>query len=314
MSSRSTKAPASVTHTSWGMPKALSPGATSITSRDANPLAPSTHHRMEMSPLFSSLMYACRTWRHPSRWGPVRRTAGGREEASAPQCPLAARTLRATALVAATAISFGGSWLMIPRTLDAQVAASPGRAPARHALFGDLAIELRSSTPGELAIGAAGVQHALTLDVRASDARRWADSAARILALPRASRRRTAARGARAKGTSKGMPDASVPTPRRWRAVLEEPGMGQGSLVLVRVDSAGASRLLVYAADAELTELRQELEPDEARTFVAIVRRAAVAALPPPPKRRGKAKGAPARRPPSTSPATSGGSAPRKPA
>ena len=195
--------------------------------------------------------------------------------------------------------------------LSAPVAAAQAPArppvPARRALFGDLAIELRSPSVGALAIGAADERNALTLDVRASDARRWADSAARILARPRTQRRRVSPRAAKARG--KGTPDESVDVVRRWRAVLEEPGVGQGSFVLVRVDSAGVSSWLLYAADADLTEMRQTLELSEARTLVSIVRRTAVAALPPPAPRKRK-------RLPVPRPAADSGrsAAPRKPA
>lgn len=210
-----------------------------------------------------------------------------------------ARPLVATMLLAITGALAG--------TLAGAQAPATASVPARRALFGDVAMELRSPTVGALAIGVADARNALTLDVRASDARRWADSAARILARPRAPRRRVTPRATKAK--SRGTPDESVDAVRRWRAVLEEPGVGQGSLVLVRVDSAGVSNWLLYAADADLTELRQSLEAGEARTLVAIVRRMAAAALPPTAPRRRK-------RPPVRRPAVdSGGSAaPHKPA
>lgn len=66
---------------------------------------------------------------------------------------------------------------------------------------------------------------------------------------------------------------------QRARVVLEEPGLGTGSLVLSRVDSAGTRQFLLYADDAQLKAIRQPMELDEARTLVRQVRRAAT---PPP--------------------------------
>lgn len=162
-------------------------------------------------------------------------------------------------------------------------------------LFGDVALDFRFPGDGVLAIGAADAVHAFTIQVLARDARRWADSASRLLA-----RRTTPARAA-GKGKRRG---AELP-PRRWRAILEEPGVGGGSLVLARVDSAGRSYWTLFAADTELSRVRQALEASEARTLVGLVRRAAVAASPPPrarprakPRPRTPAKRPPSRRPP----------------
>lgn len=162
-------------------------------------------------------------------------------------------------------------------------------------LFGDVALDFRFPGDGLLAIGAADATHAFTIQVLARDARRWADSASRILA-----RRPQAARAA-GKGRARG---AELP-PRRWRAVLEEPGVGGGSLVLARVDSAGRTYWTLFAADAELSRVRQTLEASEARTLVGLVRRAAIAASPTPrarppakPRPRTPAKRPPSRRPP----------------
>ncbi|HMN08117.1 MAG TPA: hypothetical protein PKC83_04960 [Gemmatimonadaceae bacterium] len=138
------------------------------------------------------------------------------------------------------------------------------RAPIR-SLFGDVAVVLRQAPDGALGIGISGAERTLTLTVRASDARRWADSAARLtVALPRPGRRAR-------------MANDRV---QRARVVLEEPGLGTGSLVLSRVDSAGTRQFLLYADDAQLKGIRQPMELDEARTLVRQVRRAAT----PPPK------------------------------
>jgi hypothetical protein len=57
--------------------------------------------------------------------------------------------------------------------------------------------------------------------------------------------------------------------------VLEEPGVGAGSLVLSRVDSAGTRTFLLFADDSELDPIRQALTLAEARTLVRLVQRAA---------------------------------------
>jgi hypothetical protein len=130
--------------------------------------------------------------------------------------------------------------------------------------MGDIALVMRLDGEGTLALGAAGARRTLSLSVRASDARRWADSAARLLVPP--------PRPRRGRGTT---PKDSVPSVQRARAILEEPGVGAGSFVLTRVDSAGTRSFLLFIDDAELDPLRQLLEPSEASTLVRLVRKAA---------------------------------------
>ena len=147
-------------------------------------------------------------------------------------------------------------------------------APPVRSLLGDVAVILRPGVDGALAVGIAGPARALTLTVRASDARRWADSASRlVVALPRAPTARPRAATGGRKGT------AARPAPNdsatRARVVLEEPGIGAGSLVLSRVDSAGTRTFLLFADDAELTPIRQVLTLADARTLVRLVQRAA---------------------------------------
>lgn len=154
----------------------------------------------------------------------------------------------------------GASLLFLAPELGAQ----PARPPIR-SFFGDVAIILRPASDGTIGIGVAGASRTLTLTVRATDARRWADSATRLLVPPpRRSRRARVA-------------NDSV---QRARVVLEEPGVGTGALVLSRIDSAGIRQFLLFADDAELKPVRQPLEAEEARTFVRQLRRAAS----PPPK------------------------------
>lgn len=133
-------------------------------------------------------------------------------------------------------------------------------------LLGDVALELRTTGDGTLSIGAAGVLRSLALDVRATDARRWADSAARLL---EPYRRRTG-RSRRA------APDEIV----HARVVLEEPGIGAGSFVLARVDSAATRSWVLFASDAEYDGVRQPLESEDASTLIKLVKRAALAAMP----------------------------------
>jgi hypothetical protein len=135
-------------------------------------------------------------------------------------------------------------------------------------LIGELAVEIRLAGPGSLSIGAADPHQSIMLDVRASDARRWADSARRLLSSP--------VRRAKNAATRDSAPAI------RYRAILEEPGIGPGSLILSRVDSAGKATFTIFAADSDLVEVRQALDPSEAAMLVRLVRRAAVRAMPPP--------------------------------
>lgn len=158
-------------------------------------------------------------------------------------------------------------------------------APVVRTLMGDIALMMRRDASGTLDIGAAGAARTLTLSVRASDALRWADSASRLLVPPRARRRRPAP------------PNDSVPTVQRARAVLEEPGVGAGSFVLTRLDSAGARSFHLFIDDAELSPLRQPLEVSEATTLVRLMRKAAMR---PKPSKVRKPKSAPGGAKPAT--------------
>ncbi len=131
-------------------------------------------------------------------------------------------------------------------------------------LFGDVALELRSERTGTLLIGAAGPTNTLTLDVRATDARRWADSASRLLS------------GRRNRALRAGAKSGAIVV--RARAVLEEPGVGAGSLVLARSDSAGARTWLLFISGADFDGVRQSLDAAEAATLIKLLRRAAVIA------------------------------------
>lgn len=184
--------------------------------------------------------------------------------------PAKARTSILTLIVALAA-------LHVPGLAQAQGVAA--NKPVR-TLIGDIALILRTDTPGTLRIGVAGASRSLSLSVRATDARRWADSASRLLAPAR----RPRARAARASSAR----DTSV----RQRAVLEEPGVGAGTFVLLRIDSAATRRYMLFVDDATLQGIRQPLEADEAKLLIRIVKRSAT---PPraaaPAKKKSVAKG-----------------------
>jgi hypothetical protein len=167
-------------------------------------------------------------------------------------------------LVARSALVVGAA-LMAPHRFEAQEPRPPIRT-----LMGDVALILHPRGDGTMLIGIAGPRRTLTLNARATDARRWADSAARLVA--RAPRRAPAPRP---KGKGKGGAPAASDTVQRARAVLEEPGAGTGSLVLSRVDSGATRQFLLFVDDAELEAIRQPLDADEAATLVRLVRRAA---------------------------------------
>jgi len=143
------------------------------------------------------------------------------------------------------------------------IALGQGTRPPIRSLFGDMALEVRDEGGGTIAIGVAGAARAVTLSVRASDVRRWVDSASRLV---QPARRRPARDSAQV---------------QRARVILEEPGVGAGSFVLSRSDSAGVRTFLLFVDDAELEGVRQELELQEATTLVRVMRRALPPARPP---------------------------------
>lgn len=169
-----------------------------------------------------------------------------------------ARSVRATVLSLVLALALGRGGATGPGVAQAQSAPAPVRT-----LIGDLAVILRPADATALVrLGLAGPSRSLTLSVRGADARRWADSTARLLAPPpRPQPRRKAAGPA-----------------QHARAVLEEPGDGTGSLVLSRTDSAGRRSYLLFADDAALDPIRQPLTRDEVALLVRLVRRVVPAA------------------------------------
>lgn len=234
----------------------------------------------------------------PGGWRVANQVRGGARRKGVCRAPLFPRAWAARlACVVHVAVV---SMLLAPfARADAQdtTIAAPRReaSTSRHLLVGDLAFELRSPLRGTLSMGLADGRRVVAIDVRSTDARRWADSALRLLARrPPRPRRVRKGRAAASSG-----PD-SAPAATRLRAILEEPGVGAGSMILTRTDSAGETRWSLYAADGELAEVRQVLEAEEARVLARVVRQGAIAAAPPAlakpkaKKRRLPAKPAPA--------------------
>ena len=166
-------------------------------------------------------------------------------------------------------------WLAACGTLHAQ----QGSRPIARILLGDVALEFRTDGVGTLSIAAAGAARAVALDVRATDARRWADSASRLL-RPAPVRKRS-----------------TNDVVQHSAAELEEPGAGAGTLRLTRFDSAGTRTFILFVADADLAGVRQELSAADVTTLARLVRRWSALALPPrkapPAKAKSRRRGTP---------------------
>ena len=130
-------------------------------------------------------------------------------------------------------------------------------------LLGSTAIDLRAQIPGIVRIGLADDAGPMTLEFRASDARRLADSAAKLLAV----RRRR---------------------PRAWSVRMEESGEGTGLVSLSFTPDRDPERpYLFFASDDAVRQVREPLTAAEARLIVQRLRTAATTATPrPAPKRR----------------------------
>lgn len=131
-------------------------------------------------------------------------------------------------------------------------------------LVGDLAVDVRAGDPGVLRIGAADANRSVALTVLATDLRRWADSANRVLAARAPGRGRTA----------------------RWESVVAGPGVTAGSMSLAR--SFPGDTLILLITNAEFEAVRSRLSIEEARGFVGALRRASA---PRPPGRGGRPPG-----------------------
>ncbi len=174
--------------------------------------------------------------------------------------------------------SFTGRLLLLacliatPSARSLGQATSPPAQPARalwRSLIGDLLVEFRrSGTPGTLSIALADSARAATMAVRATDARRFADS---LLVL---SGRRALPRMA-------------------FRLSLEEPGLGSGALRVVRREvpkgEKPARPYTLFASDEPLTGVSAPITVAELKLFATRLRAAARAVSPPTPTRkRGK--------------------------
>lgn len=141
----------------------------------------------------------------------------------------------------------------------------PTRALWR-SLVGDLLVEFRrSSTPATLSIALADSAKAVSMSIRATDARRFADS---ILVLT----------GRRA------LPKMAL------RLSLEEPGLGSGALRVTRrtvpKGEKPARPYTVFGSDDALTGVSAPVTVAELKLFATRLRAAARAVTPPPPPRR----------------------------
>ncbi len=142
-----------------------------------------------------------------------------------------------------------------------QVPQSPERLLLRQ-LYGDLAVEVRTKVPGTLILAAADARSSLVLTLLATDARRWADSAARILAAPAPGRGRSAT----------------------WEAEVAGPGVSAGSISLSRRVAPGDTAIVLLVTDASFQGVRTELTMENARALTQAMRRAAAASVARPPR------------------------------
>ncbi|NUQ12862.1 MAG: hypothetical protein HUU26_11165, partial [Gemmatimonadaceae bacterium] len=82
-------------------------------------------------------------------------------------------------------MTFGPSpFLKVAAALSLWSAAGAAQSPERsllRQLVGDVAVEVRTRTPGALVLGATDGRTSLVINLLATDVRRWADSATRIL-------------------------------------------------------------------------------------------------------------------------------------
>ena len=167
----------------------------------------------------------------------------------------------------------------LPRTAGAQT----GQRSVLRQLYGDLAFEVRTRGQGAMTLGVADSRSTVVINLMATDVRRWADSATRILAArPR--------RGQTVK----------------WEAVVAGPGVVAGSMALARTISPGDTTIVLLVTDTAFRAVRSPLSLEEARALAAAMKRAANASLPtraaPLPKTTTAPKKPPVAKPPATKP------------
>lgn len=165
-------------------------------------------------------------------------------------------------------VTFGPSpFLKVAAALSLWSAAGAAQSPERsllRQLVGDVAVEVRTRTPGALVLGATDGRTSLVINLLATDVRRWADSATRILAAPAPRRGQSA----------------------RWEAVLAGPGVAAGSVSLARRIAPGDTAIVLLVTDAEFRAVRTRLTAEDARALALAMKRAAVAAQSPPARGR----------------------------
>lgn len=144
---------------------------------------------------------------------------------------------------------------------SAGASAQPAAQVLVRQLVGDLAVEVRTADAGALRIGAADANRSVTLVALPTDLRRWADSSTKILAARAPGRGRTA----------------------QWGSVVAGPGVAAGSMSLSR--SFPGDTIVLLITNTEFEAVRSRLSIDEARGFVAAIRRAST---PRPPGRSGR--------------------------
>ena len=128
-------------------------------------------------------------------------------------------------------------------------------------LIGATAFDVRARVPGTVRVGLADEGGPMTLEFRATDTRRLADSAVKLMS----SRRRRQA----------------------WTVRMEEPGARAGVVSLsFRPDADSLRPYLFFASDDAVRQIRESLTAAEARLVAQRLRTAALRAAPPPARQR----------------------------
>jgi hypothetical protein len=161
----------------------------------------------------------------------------------------------------------------------ARAEAQSGVRSVLRQLYGDLAFEVRTRGQGAMTFGVADSRTSLVFTVMATDLRRWADSATRMLAARPPRRGQTAT----------------------WDASVAGPGVAAGSMSLSRTISPTDTSIILLVTDTAFRALRTPLRMDEARALAAAMKRAANASLPTRPAPIPKAA-TPPKKPPTAKP------------
>ena len=130
-------------------------------------------------------------------------------------------------------------------------------------LFGEVALEIRTTSDLMIRVGAADGTRTITLQLLARDVKRWADSASRLLAA---------------------RPRRPSLSKEKWTATLDEPGIEAGALTLTKTREGKEVRWSVYVADRDFDGVGASVEPDEVRALIGQLRRASASVLPRPKK------------------------------